>query len=93
VTEGTKPGKEVSFCGEMAADTLAIPLLVGLGYKSLSMSPVTIPYAKRIIRYLNYEHTKKLAQECLECYTEKDIVNKLEKFFKDHSITRTRQII
>ncbi|RPI66255.1 MAG: phosphoenolpyruvate--protein phosphotransferase, partial [Ignavibacteriales bacterium] len=46
VTEGTKPGKEVSFCGEMAADTLAIPLLVGLGYKSLSMSPVTIPYAK-----------------------------------------------
>lgn len=93
VTEGNKTGKEISFCGEMAADTLAIPLLVGLGYKSLSMSPSTIPYAKRIIRYLNYEHTKKLAEECLECCTEAEITHKLEKFFKDHNITRTRQII
>ena len=93
VTEGNKTKKEVSICGEMAADTLAIPLLVGLGFKSLSMSPATIPYAKRIIRYLNYEHTKKLAEECLECCIETEIIHKLEKFFKDHSITRTRQII
>lgn len=93
VTEANKTGKEISFCGEMAADTLAIPLLVGLGYKSLSMSPATIPYAKRIIRYLNYEQTKKLAEECLECCMEAEITHKLEKFFKDHNITRTRQII
>jgi len=93
VTEGNKTKKEIGFCGEMAADTLAIPLLVGLGYKSLSMSPATIPYAKRIIRYLNYEHTKKLAEECLICHTETEITHILEKFFKDHSITRTRQII
>jgi len=93
VTEGNKTKKEIGFCGEMAADTLAIPLLVGLGYKSLSMSPATIPYAKRIIRYLNYEHTKKLAEECLTCHTETEITHILEKFFKDHSITRTRQII
>jgi phosphotransferase system enzyme I (PtsI) len=93
VTEGNKTKKEVSFCGEMAADTLAIPLLIGLGYKSLSMSPATIPYAKRIIRSLNYEHTKKLAEECLICHTETEITHLLEKFFKDHSITRTRQII
>ncbi len=93
VTEGNKSGKEISFCGEMAADTLAIPLLVGLGYKSLSMSPATIPYAKRIIRSLNYDYTKKLAKECVDCCTETEITHKLEKFFKDHSITRTRQII
>jgi phosphoenolpyruvate-protein phosphotransferase (PTS system enzyme I) len=93
VTEGNKTGKEISFCGEMAADTLAIPLLVGLGYQSLSMSPSTIPYAKRIIRYLNYEHTKKLAEDCLDCCTEAEITSTLEKFFKDHNITRTRQII
>src|SRR5690606_41162658 len=93
VTEGSIPGKEISFCGEMAADTLAIPLLIGLGYTSLSMSPSTIPYAKRIIRHLNYERTVKLAAECVNCINEKDIVNKLEKFFKDHNITRTRHII
>ncbi len=93
VTEGNLSGKEVSFCGEMAADTLAIPLLIGLGYKSLSMSPSTIPYAKRIIRSLNYNYTRKLAKECVDCYTETEITHKIEKFFKDHSIIRTRQII
>jgi phosphotransferase system enzyme I (PtsI) len=93
LTEGKKAKKEISFCGEMAADTLAIPLLVGLGYESLSMSPATIPYAKRIIRYLNYDHSKKLAEECLECCNEEEITQKIEKFFKEHSITRTRQII
>ncbi|HDZ59064.1 MAG TPA: phosphoenolpyruvate--protein phosphotransferase, partial [Ignavibacteriales bacterium] len=41
--------KPVSLCGEMAADTLAMPLLVGLGLEILSISPATIPYAKKII--------------------------------------------
>lgn len=93
LTAAEESKKEVSFCGEMAADTLAIPLLVGLGATSLSMSPATIPYAKRIIRYLNYEHTKRLAQDCLNCTNEVEVVQLIEKFFKDHSITRTRQII
>ena len=55
----------VSICGEMAADTLAIPLLVGLGLDSLSMSPTTILYAKRIIRNFEYKKAKLLAEECL----------------------------
>ena len=93
LTAAKETNKEVSFCGEMAADTLAIPLLVGLGATSLSMSPATIPYAKRIIRYLNYEHTKQLAQDCLSCTNEVEVIHLIEKFLKDHSITRTRQII
>ena len=93
ITQAKESKKEISFCGEMAADTLAIPLLVGLGVTSLSMSPSTIPYAKRIIRYLNYAHTKQLAKDCLSCSTEVEVVHLIEKFFKEHSITRTRQII
>lgn len=93
VTEAKKAKKEVSFCGEMAADTLAIPLLIGLGITSLSMSPNTIPYAKRIIRHIYFKHTKKLAKDCLTYSTEAEIIHRIEKFFKDYSITRTRQII
>ena len=93
LTAAKESKKEVSFCGEMAADTLAIPLLVGLGATSLSMSPATIPYAKRIIRYLNYNHAKQLAQDCLNCTNETEVIQLIEKFFKEHSITRTRQII
>jgi len=93
VAEAQKANKPVSICGEMAADTLAIPLLVGLGLEELSMSPATIPYAKRIIRYFAYEDAKILAGKCSTCTTQEEVIKTIEKFFKDHSITRTRQII
>ncbi|NWF88017.1 MAG: phosphoenolpyruvate--protein phosphotransferase [Ignavibacteriaceae bacterium] len=93
VREAKKAHREVSICGEMAADTLAMPLLVGLGLDSLSMSPATLPYAKRIIRSMSYQKAKELADECLEAGSEKEITDKIEKFFKEHSIIRTRQII
>jgi phosphotransferase system enzyme I (PtsI) len=83
----------VSICGEMAADTLAIPLLVGLGLDSLSMSPGTILYAKRIIRAFEYKKAKILAEECLQCKTEIEIQKKVKKFFDENSISRTRNIL
>jgi phosphotransferase system enzyme I (PtsI) len=83
----------VSICGEMAADTLAIPLLVGLGLDSLSMSPNTILYAKKIIRNFEYKKAKALAEECLQCKTEVEIQKKVKKFFDENNITRTRNII
>ena len=93
VKEAKKNHKSVSVCGEMAADTLAIPLLIGLGLDSLSISPSTILYAKRIIRSCDYKKAKELAEECLTLRTQEEIISKLEKFFADNNITRTRQII
>lgn len=93
VNEGKKANKTVSICGEMAADTLAIPLLVGLGLDSLSMAPTTIPYAKRIIRNCNYSDLQNLAKECLSLSSENAITEKIEKFFRSHQITRTRNLI
>ena len=93
VREAKKAHREVSICGEMAADTLAMPLLVGLGLDSLSMSPATLPYAKRIIRSMSYHKAKEMADECIELGSEKEISDRIEKFFKEHSIIRTRQII
>jgi phosphotransferase system enzyme I (PtsI) len=37
----------LSICGEMAADPLLVGLLVGLGFRSLSMTPSSIPIVKR----------------------------------------------
>jgi phosphotransferase system enzyme I (PtsI) len=94
IVKGAKANKvPVSICGEMAADTLAIPLLVGLGLDSLSMSPATILYAKRIIRNFEYKKARALANECLECKTEFEIQKKVKKFFEENNITRTRNII
>ena len=43
-------GIPVSICGEMAADGLVAPVLIGLGLTELSMSAVSIPEVKGIIR-------------------------------------------
>ncbi len=93
VREAKKSHKSVSLCGEMAADTLAIPLLVGLGLESLSMSPSTIAYAKRIIRSCSMENLEKLADDCLTYVTQEDVLARIEKFFRENQITRTRNII
>ncbi len=93
IKETIRANKTISICGEMAADTLAIPLLIGLGMPILSLAPATIPYAKRIIRSISFQKAKKLADDCLACSSEKEITDRLERFFVENSITRTRNII
>jgi len=43
-------GKPVSVCGEMAADPFHLPLLLGLGVRTLSMNAHAIPVVKRMDR-------------------------------------------
>jgi len=93
IDETKKSKKPVSLCGEMAADTLAMPLLIGLGLDSLSLSPSTIPYAKRIIRSCEFKKTKRLANQCLNFQTEEEVRAAIEEYFTKNNITRTRQII
>lgn len=93
VDEAKKAKKRVSLCGEMAADTLAMPLVIGLGVDILSMSPSTVPYAKRIVRSCEYKKMRRLANKCNTLHTEEEVRETIEKFFADNNITRTRQII
>ena len=93
VDDAKLAGKPLSLCGEMAADTLAMPLLVGLGLESLSISPATIPYTKRIIKSFKYKHAKKMADKCITSCNEAEIEKIIQEFFEKHDITRTRNII
>ncbi len=72
---------KVSLCGEMAADTLATPLLIGLGLESFSVSPAVIPHLKQVVLNLNFSQTKELAEECLKLKTEEEINSVLQGFF------------
>ncbi len=84
IEEGNKAGNDsVSLCGEMAADFIATPLLIGLGLKVFSVSASVIPLLKKVIRELDYSETVKLAEECLELKTENEIKDKVKKFYKE----------
>lgn len=59
-------GKWVGVCGELAGDPSAIPILIGLGVKELSMASGSIPKAKQIIRALELAEAKSLAAQALK---------------------------
>ncbi|MBU6299492.1 MAG: phosphoenolpyruvate--protein phosphotransferase, partial [Alphaproteobacteria bacterium] len=54
ITSSAEGGGEVSLCGEMAGRPLDAMALVGLGLRTLSMSPSQIGPVKMMIRSLNY---------------------------------------
>ena len=58
-------GRPVAVCGEVAGDRLAVPLLVGLGVRELSMSPALIPAAKQAVRATDARAAGHLAEAAL----------------------------
>ncbi|MEP6548758.1 MAG: phosphoenolpyruvate--protein phosphotransferase [Gammaproteobacteria bacterium] len=63
---GTAAGKMVAVCGSVAADRYAVPLLLGLGARELSVVPAAVPAIKRQIRALRIEDCHELAMKCLD---------------------------
>lgn len=66
VESAKEAGIEVSLCGEMAADPVNIPVLLGLGLDAISMNPISIPTIKNVVRTLSFEESKLFVQEVLE---------------------------
>lgn len=58
-------GKWVGVCGELAADPLAVPVLVGLGVDELSVSARSIGEVKACVRELTLSSARQLAQNAL----------------------------
>lgn len=58
-------GKWVGVCGELAADPLAVPILVGLGVDELSVSARSIGEVKACVRELTLSSAQQLAQNAL----------------------------
>lgn len=57
--------KWVGVCGELAADALAVPMLVGLGVDELSVSARSIALVKARVRELDFAACRRLAQQAL----------------------------
>ena len=62
---GAAAGKMVAVCGGVAADRYAVPILLGLGVRELSVVPAAVPAIKRQIRALRIEDCHDLAMRCL----------------------------
>ncbi len=65
----------VSICGQMASDLLALPILLGVGIRNLSIIPTALPAIKNAILNLSIDECKRITQICVN-YPYPDIVKK-----------------
>jgi multiphosphoryl transfer protein len=62
---GAAAGKLVAVCGGVAADRTAVPILLGLGVRELSVVPSLVPAIKEQISALRIDNCERLSQRCL----------------------------
>jgi phosphotransferase system enzyme I (PtsI) len=72
----------VAVCGEIAADPLWTPLLIGLGIGGLSMNASSIPLIKRSIRLIRHEDCVRAARRALKTGTSADVRRIMSRFEK-----------
>ncbi|MCK4272062.1 phosphoenolpyruvate--protein phosphotransferase [bacterium] len=73
VEAGQRAQIPVAICGEMCAEPMATVLLLGLGFDEFSMSSVSIPQIKKIIRSVNMEEARAVALHAIELETGRQI--------------------
>jgi phosphoenolpyruvate-protein kinase (PTS system EI component) len=61
--------KPVAVCGGLASDVAAVPVLLGLGVRELSVVPAQIPRLKALIGRLTLGACRELAQRALALET------------------------
>jgi phosphoenolpyruvate-protein phosphotransferase (PTS system enzyme I) len=62
---GQRLGRPVGVCGEAASDPALALVLVGLGVTSLSMSPVSLPDVRSILREHDLKTCRRFAEAAL----------------------------
>ena len=73
VTGAHSRKKPVAVCGGIAGDPRAVPLLLGFGVDTLSVSLPAIPAVKAQIRSLDLAACRELASRALECGTAAEV--------------------
>ena len=73
-----KKEKFVGMCGEMAADPLAIILLVGLGLQEFSVNASMVLKVKKLISLIDSKEAKEISNKVLTLKTAKEIETYLE---------------
>jgi phosphoenolpyruvate-protein phosphotransferase len=70
----------VSVCGEMGGNPKLVPLLLGLGLRSLSMNASSIPKVKQAVRSLDIDDCARFARRVMEQSDPKRIAELVEEF-------------
>lgn len=79
-------GKWTGMCGELAGDERATLLLLGMGLDEFSMSAISIPRIKKLIRNTNFDDVKAMADQALSFATAAEIEACVDSFIKQKAV-------
>ena len=79
---------DVSICGEMAADLGNAVVLLGMGLRSLSVTPRDVPELKTLIREVDMKDLEAVAADCLKLGRAEEIERRVREFLA--SVTAVR---
>jgi phosphotransferase system enzyme I (PtsI) len=79
VTAAQPLGIEVNVCGTMGGEPLYTMLLLGMGLRQLSMPPHQLPEVKRVVRGIDLEQARAVAEACLQLDTAQSVVTHLQQ--------------
>jgi phosphotransferase system enzyme I (PtsI) len=81
-------GKDITVCGEMAADPLSALVLFGFGLRKFSMNPIFIPRIKKTLRSVEYKTVREVVQKAVTLKTSQEIEEYvIEKILVKHPNT------
>lgn len=87
VDAGAAFNRPVAVCGEMAADTIGIGVLVGLGIRELSVTPVAIAAVKDALSTVDSTRARALAEKALHAGEAAEV----ERIFKSRALAEDRK--
>ncbi|MGF1681102.1 phosphoenolpyruvate--protein phosphotransferase [Photobacterium minamisatsumaniensis] len=76
----------VSVCGELAGDPIGALLLIGMGYRSLSMNTRNVAKIKYILRHISLEDMEQLAQYALTATYADEVRDNTIAFVDGHGL-------
>ena len=79
-------GKWTGMCGELAGDERATVLLLGRGLNEFNKSAISVPRIKKLVRHVNYQEVKALADEVLQKPTATEIEQLIQAFLAEKSL-------
>jgi phosphotransferase system enzyme I (PtsI) len=71
-------GVPISICGDMAGDPFLTWVLIGLGFRELSMDRDRIPLVKAVVRGSSLAEAEAFAREALEMDDENEVAERLQ---------------
>ncbi|TYA51051.1 phosphoenolpyruvate-protein phosphotransferase PtsI [Aggregatibacter actinomycetemcomitans] len=79
-------GKWTGMCGELAGDERATILLLGMGLDEFSMSAISVPRIKKLIRNVNFQDAKALSEKALQQPTAAEIESLVSDFLYEKAL-------